>query len=144
MTGSKGAGARRQYPGDYPGARLGLVPSGRGSVAGWGRRVVALGIDWVLCLLVAAVLTQGSFDRSGFAPLIVFGFETWVLTSLLGGSAGQLMVGVIVIRTTGERLDPGRALLRTVLIMLVIPPVIYNRDQRGLHDLATDAVAIKR
>ena len=29
-------------------------------------------------------------------------------------------------------------------VLLVIPAVIYNHDQRGLHDLATDSIALKR
>jgi uncharacterized RDD family membrane protein YckC len=131
---------------DYPGQRLGLPPAGTGSVAGWGRRVLALGIDWVLSLLVVSAVTQTTIAAGGgrFSPLLVFGLEAWILTSLLGGSAGQLVVGVRVVRTNGEWLDPGRALLRTFLILLVIPPVIYNHDQRGLHDIAVDSVAVKR
>jgi uncharacterized RDD family membrane protein YckC len=66
-----------------------------------------------------------------------------VLTSLAGGSAGQLLLRIRVVRTDGSRLDPARVLLRTVLICLVVPPVVYNPDQRGLHDLATDAVAVR-
>ena len=37
-----------------------------------------------------------------------------------------------------------RAFVRTLLILLVIPAVIYNRDQRGLHDLAADSVVVRR
>jgi len=36
------------------------------------------------------------------------------------------------------------ALLRTLLICLVVPPVIYNRDRRGLHDLAAGTVTVRR
>jgi hypothetical protein len=79
-----------------------------------------------------------------WAPLLFFALEATVLTWLLGGSAGQLVLGVTVRRLSGEQLDPGRALLRTVLICLVIPPVIYNPDQRGLHDLAVDSIALRK
>jgi hypothetical protein len=37
-----------------------------------------------------------------------------------------------------------QALLRTLLICLVIPPLVFNRDQRGLHDLAVGTVTIRR
>jgi len=67
-----------------------------------------------------------------------------VLTVTLGGSAGQLVLRVQVRRVNGGRLDVWRAVVRTLLICLVIPPVIYNRDQRGLHDLAVDSVAVRR
>jgi hypothetical protein len=33
----------------YPGERLGLPEEGSGSIAGWGRRIGALVIDWVIC-----------------------------------------------------------------------------------------------
>jgi hypothetical protein len=132
----------------YPGSRRGLPPSGPGAVAGWGRRILALAIDWVLCLLVTSLVRQsGLWDGPGsreWGPLIVFAIEAWVLTTLLSGSAGQLLVGVVVRRTSGAPLDAARALLRTVLICLVIPPVIYNRDQQGLHDLAVDSIAVRR
>ncbi|HEY7045372.1 MAG TPA: RDD family protein [Nocardioidaceae bacterium] len=132
----------------YPGQRLGLPPTGPGAVAGWGRRVLALGIDWALSLLaVGAFVGQDVWTGAGgagWAPLVVFALEVWILTALLGSSAGQLVTGVVVRRTSGEPLDPWRTLARTVLICLVIPPVIYNSDQRGLHDLAVDSVAVRR
>ena len=125
-----------------------MPPSGPGSVAGWGRRVLALVLDWTLSLLVASVIrTAGLWEGSGareWAPLAVFAAEAIVLTTLSGGSAGQLLVGVAVRRTSGAPLDAARALLRTLLICLVIPPVIYNRDQQGLHDLAVDSIAVRR
>jgi uncharacterized RDD family membrane protein YckC len=101
-----------------------------------------------MSLLVTSFLRQaGIWNGPGareWLPLIVFALEAWVLTTLVGGSAGQLVVGVMVRRTSGAPLDAARALLRTVLICLVIPPVIYNRDQQGLHDLAVDSIAVRR
>jgi RDD family len=132
----------------FPGQRRGLPPTGSGSVAGWGRRIGALVVDWILSLLVTSLIRQaGIWADSGtqtWGPLIVFAVEAWVLTTLLGGSAGQLVLGVTVRRTSGAPLDAARALLRTLLICLVIPPVIYNRDQQGLHDLAVDSIAVRR
>ncbi len=132
----------------WAGKRLGLPQDGSGAVAGWGRRLLALAIDWFLSLLVVgAFLGQNVWTGQGTAqwlPLVVFAAEKWVFTSMLGGSAGQLLIRIAVRRTTGRILDPWRALVRTVLVCLVVPPVIYNRDQRGLHDMATDAVAVRR
>lgn len=137
-------------PGDqeWPGQRLGLPQSGRGAVAGWGRRIVALIIDWALSMLaVGAFIGRDVWLGKGvgqWGPLAVFAVEVWLLTSLLGASAGQLVMRLVIRRTTGESLDPLRALIRTVLICLVVPAVIYNRDQRGLHDLAVDSIALRR
>lgn len=133
----------------WPGERLGLPPSGTGAVAGWGRRVLALFIDWFASTLAVSVFTGHSalspaegFER--WLPLIVFAIETIALTASLGGSAGQLLVRIQVRRLGGGRLDLPRSLARTVLLCLVIPPVIYNADQRGLHDMAVGSVAVRR
>jgi uncharacterized RDD family membrane protein YckC len=131
----------------WPGQRLGLPEHGPGSVAGWGRRLLALTIDWFGSLMVVGLfLGTDLWSGTGaaqWAPLLAFATERWLLTSLSGGSAGQLVTRVRVVRTDGSRLDPGRALVRTVLLCLVIPPVVYNRDQRGLHDLAADSVSVR-
>jgi uncharacterized RDD family membrane protein YckC len=134
---------------EWPGQRLGLPSSGPGSAAGWGRRVVALLIDWVLSTLVASAFTGRSvasppLGAERWLPLAIFAFEVCVLTMTVGGSAGQLVTRVTIRRLSGERLDPLRALGRTLLICLAIPPLIFNRDQRGLHDLAVGSVAVRR
>jgi uncharacterized RDD family membrane protein YckC len=131
----------------WPGERLGLPEHGRGSVAGWGRRILALLVDWFGSLMIVGTFA-GTELWSGrgavqWAPLAVFALERWLFTSLAGGSVGQLVTRIRVIRTDRGRLGPGRALLRTVLLCLVIPPVVYNRDQRGLHDLAVGSVAVR-
>lgn len=135
----------------WPGELLGFPQTGRRSVARWGRRILALAIDWLLSLLVVGAVTrtnpwayshQGEVN-SGIA-LAVMVVEIWVFTCVLAGSAGQVALRLAVVRTRGGRLDPTRALIRTVLVMLVIPPLVYNRDQRGLHDMAADSIVIRR
>ncbi len=133
---------------DYPGRRFGLPEQGPGAVAGWGRRILALVVDWVMSMLaVAAFIGQDVWEGDGvgqWAPLAVFAVEAWIFTALLGGSAGQLVTRLVVRRTSGGLLDPARALLRTLLICLVIPPLIFNRDQQGVHDLAVDSIVLRR
>jgi uncharacterized RDD family membrane protein YckC len=126
---------------EYAGRRLGLPGDGPGSVASWGRRVAALFIDWITCMLVAGVLIR---DSDGFVTLAVFLAEVTVFTALAGGSFGQLALRVAVVRLDGQRVNLLQALVRTVLICLVIPPVVFNRDNRGLHDLAVGTVTLAR
>jgi uncharacterized RDD family membrane protein YckC len=131
----------------WPGERLGLPESGPGAVAGWGRRLLALVLDWLgSMMVVAAVFSADPFADEGiglWGTPAIFVLQRWVLTSLTGGSAGQLVARLRVVRVAGGRLGPGRVLLRTVLLMLLIPPVVYNRDQRGLHDLAVGSVVVR-
>jgi uncharacterized RDD family membrane protein YckC len=131
----------------YAGQRLGLPESGPGSVAGWGRRVAALFVDWFASLMVTRAvisLTGWSGDVERVMPLAVFLLQVTVFTALAGGSFGQLAVRLAIVRVDRRRLTLLQALVRTLLICLVIPPVVFNRDNRGLHDLAAGTVAIRR
>ena len=57
--------------------------------------------------------------------------------ALSGGSFGQLATRLRVVRIdgSGRPLSLLTALLRQVLICLVIPPLVFRPDGRGLHDL---------
>jgi uncharacterized RDD family membrane protein YckC len=131
----------------YAGQRLGLPATGQGAVASWGRRVLALVIDWLASLLVAAFLTR-TFGLgqawSTWLPLLVFWLESSVGTTLAAGSFGQVATRIAVRRLDGRPLDLFGALLRGLLICLVVPPVIYNRDHRGVHDLAVRTIVVNR
>lgn len=139
------------YPA-YPGERLGLPKDGPGAVAGWTRRLVAIFVDWVASTLVATFLfgyqwfgeTAGEQGLVGAAPLLVFLVEATVLTALLGGSFGQLALRVHVVRLDGRPVGLLESLVRTFLILLVVPPLIFNRDQRGLHDMLVRTVTVRR
>ncbi len=132
----------------YAGARLGLPEEGPGSVAGWGRRVAALTIDWIACLLVSALFIGSHiWSPTGgerWLTMAIFLFEATVLTALLGGSFGQLAMRVVVGRLDGRSVNLAVAFVRTLLICLVVPPLIFNRDQRGLHDMVAKTVTLKR
>lgn len=131
----------------YPGFRLGAPEHGSGSVATWPRRLLAIVIDWFASLAVAALVFGGGVWGQGWeawTPLAVFFVEASVLTTLMGGSFGQLMLRVVVVRLDGKPVNLLQAMLRTALICLVVPPLIFNRDSRGLHDLAVKTVALRR
>jgi uncharacterized RDD family membrane protein YckC len=40
-------------------------------------------------------------------------------------------------------IDPGRAVIRTALLSLLLPAVIFDRDGRGLHDRLTDTAVVR-
>lgn len=127
----------------YRGQRLGLPESGPGSMASTGRRVVALFIDWIAALLISrALVGTPETTLESFATLGIFALEVTVLTWLWGSSFGQRLVGIRVVGRS-RRLGLIGALLRTALICIVIPPVIWDADGRGLHDRAVDSVVIR-
>ena len=131
----------------YAGQRLGLPAEGTRSVASWGRRVAALFVDWFACLLVTQVIgnvAQLSEASIRPLPLLVFLVEATLFTALTGSSFGQLALRIVVVRLDGRPVTVLHAFVRTLLICLVIPPVVFNRDNRGLHDLAVNTVALRR
>jgi uncharacterized RDD family membrane protein YckC len=138
---------------DYPGKRFGLPKDGPMSVASMGRRVVALVVDWVLCELIVAAVTHhsllsgasknGHYFATLYWTLLVFGLEVWLLTAISGLTVGKRLLGIRVIRTNRGRPGFAWALLRTVLLFFVVPPLLSDRDLRGLHDRATDTIVVR-
>ncbi|GAB3252396.1 hypothetical protein GCM10027425_10880 [Alteromonas gracilis] len=109
--------------------------------AGWGRRFAALAIDWIAANLVTVVILGGADawqtnPNTGWIALAIFFAEAAVGTALAGGSFGQLALRLRVTRLDGAPLGLIQAIIRTALICLVVPPLVYKPDGRGLHDLA--------
>ena len=117
--------------------------------ASWGRRILALFVDWVAStLVVIAVIGLEKYTEigsiSGFIVLGIFVLESAVLTALVGGSFGQLVTRLRVVPEDGspKNVDPLRALARQLLIALVIPPLVFRPDGRGLHDIAAGSATV--
>jgi uncharacterized RDD family membrane protein YckC len=110
--------------------------------AGWGRRIGALLIDWASSWAVAEALAAIGLVRDdpstiGAVGTVVLVVEIALFTALVGGSFGKLVTRVRVVRHD----DPSRpvsllrALIRTVLTFVLLPP-LFTVDGRGLHDVA--------
>ncbi|MGN6521812.1 MAG: RDD family protein [Actinomycetes bacterium] len=128
----------------FRGARLGRPETGPGSVAGMGVRVGALAIDWFASLLISGELFHlGQGGAPGSVTLGIFFVEIVVLTLLVGGSFGQVLLRLRVERVGGGRLPLVPLLVRTVLLCLVVPPLIFDRDGRGLHDRIAGSVVVR-
>lgn len=124
----------------YPGERLGLPESGPGSIARAGRRILAIAVDWALCLLISNSFLGGD----SWATLAIFAAEQMLLVGTLGYSIGHRVAGIHVVRLGGGAAGPLAALVRSVLLCLVVPAVIFDPDQRGLHDRAMNTVLVRR
>lgn len=132
---------------DFPGQRLGLPMDGPGSLAGWGRRVVALAVDWLACLLLVRLflphLDYGT-PESSLATMGFFLAELTLFTWIAGASFGHRVLGLAVVRLDGGRVGLLRALARSAQICLLVPPLIWDKDTRGLHDRSVGTVLVKR
>ncbi|WP_454048325.1 RDD family protein [Cellulomonas sp. Marseille-Q8402] len=147
-------------PGAAAGTRLGLPASGRGSLAPLSRRLLALVVDWFACQLIAFAFLPA--DVQAGATLAIFALENVLLVGTVGGTLGHRLLGIRVRRVLPPRTlarhpdaapsDPGPdvppnlllALVRTVLVCLVIPAVVWDADGRGLHDRTAGTAIVRR
>ena len=125
---------------DWPGRRLGLPERGARSLARPGRRFIALGIDWGAAILISVAF----FSYDAWATLAIFAVAQVVLLLTANGSAGHLLLGMRVVPIAGGYLGLWRPFARTALLCLVIPAVIWDRDQRGMHDRLIGTVLVRR
>jgi hypothetical protein len=109
-------------------------------VARLGRRVLALLVDWGTAILVSVAF----FQYDPWATLAVFAVAQIVLLLTVNGSIGHLLLGMRVVPLTGGYLGVWRPFVRTLLLCLVIPAVIWDRDQRGMHDRLINTVLVRR
>lgn len=134
----------------YPGERLGLPESGTGSIARPGRRIGALLIDYAAATIIAtgflgydqfALPTEAGLTQ--FAPMLVFAVLQILFIPTAGGSPGHRILGMRLVRRDGGWIGLWRPVVRTLLLIVVVPAVIWDSDQRGLHDKAIGTFLIR-
>lgn len=132
----------------YPGQSLGLPETGRGSLARWWPRIGAMVGDWASSMVLAVAIFGTDVvvgdDWRAFMILVVYFVEGSLLTALTGGSFGQLIAGVGVVRVDGDKLGLWRPLVRTLLKCMVIPHVVVGAERRPLTDLILGTVVVMR
>jgi uncharacterized RDD family membrane protein YckC len=128
----------------YRGERLGLPESGPGSLAPQGRRLGALIVDWIIAELIAAAFGWHAGTAAGtWGTLAIFGAEQLLLLSTLGYTIGKRLFGMRVGKLGGP-LTPLNVIVRTLLLLPLIPAVVWDRDGRGLHDRLAGTVVVLR
>jgi uncharacterized RDD family membrane protein YckC len=144
LSGPRAAAEEAGVDFGYRGQGLGLPESGPGSVARPGRRLGALAVDWALCMVIAyGLITDGYGQTTGNWSLLIF-FVLGVLTvGTLGYTPGKRLFGLRVVSVTTGGVVPWRAALRTLLLCLAVPALVWDRDGRGLHDRLAGTVEIR-
>jgi uncharacterized RDD family membrane protein YckC len=146
-TGTSAAGGDGSFE-DEPaaGSRLGLPPTGPGSVASLGARVGAYALDSVASALIAALFIPDAVDpRRGLLTVAVLVVDYLLLGTLTGQTFGMRLVGLRMVPVAAPDRLPGftPVALRTALLVLLVPAVITDRDGRGLHDRAARTVVVR-
>ncbi|MEZ3178394.1 RDD family protein [Streptomyces pimonensis] len=129
----------------YRGEQLGLPEDGPGSIARPGRRLGALAVDWGLCVLIAYGLITEGYDgqATGNWALLVFLVLSVLTVGTVGFTPGKRLFGLRVVALGTGRIQPLRGLVRSVLLCLAVPALVWDRDGRGLHDRLARTVQVR-
>ncbi|CAB4329319.1 MAG: RDD family protein [Actinobacteria bacterium] len=143
LSGPKSALKHQGIDLGFPGERLGMPVEGSGSIASMGRRSLALVVDWAIGLGVVNLVPTANVDTQSLLILEIFAVHVILATAITGASIGQRLCGIGVRDINGSKLNLVRIVVRTLLLCLVIPALIWDRDQRGLHDKAVRSAVIR-
>jgi hypothetical protein len=121
----------------YRGQQIGLPPSGPGSLAPTGRRIAAFVLDLLAAGLVASPFVHRR-DLPGLAAhlpgqwsLIPLALDYLVGLLLFGRTFGMYLTGLRVIRVDARLpVGPVRALVRTALLVALVPALVADQDFR--------------
>jgi uncharacterized RDD family membrane protein YckC len=109
-------------------------------------------VDSLASGLVAALFVSRTGHSGGSVSgrlpgawsLIPFAIDYIVGTLVAGRTLGMYLFGLRIVRVDHTvAVDPGRAVIRTVLLSLLLPALIFDRDGRGLHDRLTDTAVVR-
>ncbi len=104
-----------------------------------GRRAAALCIDWFLAMIPSLIFFHGS----SLANLTFFAAMQILFVGVTGHSIGHRILGMQVQGMDGSAIRPLQGLVRGLLLCLVVPPLVTDPDQRGLHDRAIKAILVR-
>lgn len=115
----------------------------------WARRMLALIVDWFASTLVVVTFVGPAAyygESGGLDQLYVFAVylvEASILTAFVGGSFGQLATRLRVVRVADSGfVSLPLSFVRHAMVLLVIPPLVYRPDGRGLHDMVAGSATV--
>jgi uncharacterized RDD family membrane protein YckC len=144
LSGPRAAAEEAGVDFGYRGQQLGLPEEGPGSIARPGRRLGALAVDWGICVLIAyGLITDGYGQATSNWALLLFFLMSVLTVGTVGFTPGKRLFGLRVVVLETGTVNPLRALLRTALLCVAIPALIWDRDGRGLHDRLAHTVEVR-
>lgn len=132
---------------DYPGQDMGRPQYGRGAIARPLSRLIAFWLDWLLIdgiffLLGKFVFPGVNVAALDIAQLIFFWLYMVSAVGFMGHTVGHFVMGMQVQSLDGKPAGWLSALIRQTMVMLVLPVLIMDADQRGLHDRARHTILV--
>ena len=126
-------------PSKWPGERLGLPQIGPGSIGRPGRRLLGFAIDWGIAIGVSSIF----FSYDPAANLIIFVILQIAFIPTIGASIGHRLVGLRIISIHGGWVGLWRPIVRSVLLGIALPALVWDSDQRGFHDKIAGTALIR-
>ncbi|WP_237221776.1 RDD family protein [Rothia nasimurium] len=132
---------------EYPGQDMGRPRKGRGAIARPLPRLLAFAVDWYLVEGLFWLLGRFLFPEVNVAvidvvQLVFFWLYMVVAVGFMGHTVGHFALGMQVQRLDGKPAGWLSALIRQSLVMLLLPVLIMDANQRGLHDQARHTVLV--
>jgi uncharacterized RDD family membrane protein YckC len=119
-----------------------LPAEGPGSLAAFSTRLVAFVVDAFGAALIAGLFTAPRLP--GNWSLLTFAVLTIGSLLAFGQTPGMRLLGLRLAHPReGQRLAVWRAVVRTALLMLLVPALIVDADGRGMHDRLTDPAVVR-
>lgn len=121
-------------------------PAGQASGVTLLRRVLGIGIDWGFAWLIATGLLRGAHwgQYEPFKPVVVLFVIHAVLVGAAGFTAGHWVAGLAVVAQDGGPVGVLRAVVRSLLLCLLIPPLVWDAEGRGMHDRVATTRLVRR
>lgn len=127
-------------------------------MATFGRRLVAIFVDWTLAQVVVLLVLGigwGATGLAAFAPLAAFAALNVALLPTVGATPGHRLLGLQVVWLEVDDIarpqswlarNPSlvAAVIRTLLVCLVVPALVFASDGRGYHDRLAGTMILRR
>jgi uncharacterized RDD family membrane protein YckC len=94
-------------------------------------------------LIVATFFPSANTVGNGWANLFVFAVLQILFLITTGASVGHRILGMRVVPLTGGYVGLWRPVVRTLLLILILPALIWDSDQRGFHDKISGTVLVR-
>ena len=75
--------------------------------------------------------------------LAIFALMQVLFIPTIGGSVGHRLLGMRIVPISGGWVGFWRPVVRTLLLIIVIPAIVWDSDQRGFHDKVAGTVLIR-
>jgi uncharacterized RDD family membrane protein YckC len=102
-------------------------------------------VDWAIAVGLACLIwgyTLLNYD--GFVVLALFVGLQALQLAVFGASVGHRLLGLRLMDLKGGRVGLWRPVVRSLLLGLAFPALVWDSDQRGFHDKIAGTVLIRR